>query len=79
MYVFARELQISLEIFGYMLELGCSGFGRGNPPTDPQKSGFVGGNLPPTVEVVGLGGFRFEFRQVAQVSRVPGLVGQSYP
>ena len=30
MYVFVRELQISLEVFGYTLRSSCSGFGRGN-------------------------------------------------
>ena len=34
-----------------MIGSGCSGFGRGNPPTDPKASGFEGGHPPPTIEV----------------------------
>ena len=29
-----------------------SGFWGGNPPTDPKGSGYVGGDLPPTIGLV---------------------------
>ena len=34
-----------------MIESGCSGFRRGNLPTDLKASGSVGGDPPPTVGV----------------------------
>ena len=54
---------------------GGSGFGEENPPLDLPALGLGCGNPSPTVEVVGSGGFRFKFRQVARVGRVPGWVG----
>ena len=41
-----------------MVGSGGSGFWGGNPPTDPKGSGSVGGDLPSTVGLVGLGGDR---------------------
>lgn len=65
-----------------MIELGSSGFGElrfwgGNPPIDPKVSGSVGGDLPPTIGVVGSGSYRFGFGRVAQVAWVFRLGGQS--
>ena len=37
---------------------GSSGFGKGNPPSDPPKSIFKGKDPPPTVTSVGSVGFR---------------------
>ena len=47
----SKNLQISPKVSRFMIELGCSSFGRGKPPTDPKALGFVGGDPPPTVEV----------------------------
>ena len=47
----SKNLRISPEVAGFMIGSGCSGFGRGKPPTDPKASGFVGDEPPPTVEV----------------------------
>ena len=46
-----KNLPISPEVSGFMIGSGCSGFGRGKPPTDPKASSFVGGDPPPTVGV----------------------------
>ena len=54
---------------------GGSGFGEENPPLDLPASGLERGNPSPTIGVVGLGGCRFGFRQVARVGQVPGWVG----
>ena len=35
-----------------MIGSGCLGFGRGKLPTDPKASGSVGGDPPPTIEVL---------------------------
>ena len=52
----SKNLRISLEVFGFMIGSGCSGFGRGKPPTNPKASGFVDSfvdsELPPTVGVL---------------------------
>lgn len=50
-----KNLRKSLEVFGSMLGSGCSSFGKGNPPIDPKKSVFVGGDPLPTNGVVGSG------------------------
>ena len=47
----SKNLQISPEVSGFMIGSGCSGFGRGKPPTDSKAPSFVGGDPPPTVEV----------------------------
>ena len=47
-----KNLRISLEVYGFMIGSGCSGFGRGKPPTNLKASGFVGSDPPPTVEVL---------------------------
>ena len=47
----SKNLQISLEVFGFMIGSGYSGFGRGKPLTNPKALGFVGSNPPPTVGV----------------------------
>ena len=46
-----KNLRILPEVSGFMIGSGCSGFGRGNLPTEPKASGFVGGGPPPTVGV----------------------------
>ena len=46
-----KNLRISPEVSGFMIGSGCSGFGRGKPPTNLKASGFVGSDPPPTVEV----------------------------
>ena len=46
-----KNLQISPEVYGFMIGSGYSGFGRGKPPTNLKASGFVGSDPPPTVEV----------------------------
>ena len=61
-----------------MIGSGGSGFGGGNPPTDPKGVGFCGQRPTTDVEVIGSGGFRFGCGRVAWVGRFPGLVGQSY-
>ena len=47
----SMNLRISPRVSGFMIGSGCSGFGRGKPPTDLKASGFVGGDPPPTVGV----------------------------
>ena len=47
----SKNLRISPEVSRFMIGSGCSGFGRGKPPTDPKASSFVGGDPPPTVGV----------------------------
>ena len=47
----SKNLRISLEVSRFMIRSGCSGFGRGKPPTDSKAPSFVGGDPPPTVEV----------------------------
>ena len=47
----SKNLRISPKVSGFMIRSGCSGFGRGKPPTNPKASGFMGNDLPPTVEV----------------------------
>ena len=47
----SMNLRISPGVSGFMIGSGCSGFGRGKPPTDPKASGSVGGDPPPTVGV----------------------------
>ena len=47
----SKNLRISPEVSGFMIGWDCSGFGRGKPPTNPKASSFMGGELPPTVEV----------------------------
>ena len=54
------------------VESGGSGFGEENPPLDSPASGLGCGNPLPTIGVVGSGGFRFKFKQVARVGQVPG-------
>ena len=73
----SKNLRILLEVFGFMIRSDCSGFRRGNPPTDPKASGSVGNNPPLTIRVVSSGGFWFEFWRVARVGRVSGFGGQS--
>ena len=46
-----KDLRISPEVSGFMIRLGCLGFGRGKPLTNPKASSSVGGDLPPTVRV----------------------------
>ena len=82
LYVFVGELQISLEVFGYMLGSGCSGFGRGKPLTDPKASGSVGGDPPLTAEVLvwavfGLASGRL-FRLVGYTGCVDSQLVQCY-
>lgn len=55
-----------------MIRLGGLGFWGGNPTTNPKESGSMGGDLMLIVEVVGLGGWQFGFRQVGQVSELGG-------
>ena len=47
----SKNLRISSKVSGFMIGLGCSGFGRGKLPTDLKASGFVGDDPPPTVGV----------------------------
>ena len=47
----SKNLRISLEVSRFMIRSGCSGFGRGKPPTDSKAPSFVGGDPPLTVEV----------------------------
>ena len=42
-----------LDVVEVMVELGGSGFWGGNPPTDLKGLGYVGGNLSPTIGLVG--------------------------
>lgn len=55
-----------------MIRLGGLGFWGGNPTTNPKESGSMGGDLLLIVEVVGLGGWQFGFKQVGQVSELGG-------
>ena len=45
-------------IVDVMVGSSGSGFWGGNPPTNPKGSGYVGGDLPPTVGFVGSSGGR---------------------
>ena len=45
-----------LDFVDFMVGSGGSGFWGRNPPTDPRVSGFVDGDLPPIVKLVGSGG-----------------------
>ena len=47
----SKNLQISPKISWFMIESGCSSFGRAKPPTDLKALGFVGGDPQPTVGV----------------------------
>ena len=49
---------MSPDVVDLVVGSGGSGFGRGNPPTDLKGLGYVGGNLSPTVGLVGSGGGR---------------------
>ena len=40
-----------------LVRLGSSGFGKGNPPSDPPKSVFQDKDPPPTITGVGSAGF----------------------
>ena len=73
----SKNLQISQKVFGFMIGSSCSGFGIGNPPTDPKASGSVGDDPPPTMGVVGSSGFQFGFGRVTRVGRVSELGGQT--
>ena len=70
-----KILRISPEVFGFMIGSGGSGFGGGNPPTDPKGVGFCGRRPATDVGMVGSGGFQFRCGQVAQVGRFPRLAG----
>nr|POE70935.1 hypothetical protein CFP56_79137 [Quercus suber] len=48
----SKNLRISLEVSRFMIRSSCLGFRKGNLPTDPKASGFVGGDPPPTVGVL---------------------------
>ena len=45
-----------LDFVDFMVGSGGSGFWGGNSPTDSKVSGFVDGDSPPTVGLVGSGG-----------------------
>ena len=51
-------LRMLLDAVDLVVGLGGSGFGGGNPPTEPKGSGSVGGDPQPTVGLVGSGGGR---------------------
>ena len=51
-------LRMSPDVVDLVVESGGSGFGGGNPPTEPKGSGSVGGDPQPTVGLVGSGGGR---------------------
>ena len=51
-------LRMSPDVVDLVVGSGGSGFGGGNPPTEPKGSGSVGGDLQPTVGLVGSGGGR---------------------
>ena len=42
-----------LDVVEVMVKSGGSGFWGGNPPTDLKGLGYVGGNLSPTIGLVG--------------------------
>ena len=46
---------MSPDVVEMMVESGGSSFWGENPPTDPKGLGSVGGDLPPTIELVGSG------------------------
>ena len=46
------------DVVDVMVGSSGSGFWGGNPPTDPKGSSYVGGDLPPTIGLVGSGGGR---------------------
>ena len=50
-----ENLQILLDFVGFTVGSGGSSFGGGNPPIDSKVSDFKVGDLPPTIEIVGLG------------------------
>ena len=52
----SENLSISPDFVDFMVGSGGSGFWGGNPLADPKGSGSVGGDLPPTVGLVGSGG-----------------------
>ena len=47
---------MSSDVVEVMVGSGGSGFWGGNPPADPKGSSSMGGDLPPTVGLVGSGG-----------------------
>ena len=49
-------LRMSPDVVDLVVGSGGSGFGGGNPPTEPKGSGSVGGDPQPTVGLVGSGG-----------------------
>ena len=51
-------LRMSSDVVDLVVGSGGSGFGGGNPPTEPKGSGSVGGDPQPTVGLVGSGGGR---------------------
>ena len=51
-----EKLSISPDFVAFMVGLGGSGFWGGNPPANPKGSSSMGGDPPPTLEVVGLSG-----------------------
>ena len=51
-------LRMSPDVVDLVVGSGGSGFGGGNPPTEPKGSSFVGGDPQPTVGLVGSGGGR---------------------
>ena len=51
-------LRMSPDVVDLVVGSGGSGFGGGNPPTEPKGSGSVGGDPQPTVGLVGSGGGR---------------------
>ena len=51
-------LRMSPDFVDLVVGSGGSGFGGGNPPTEPKGSGSVGGDPQPTVGLVGSGGGR---------------------
>ena len=46
---------MSPDVVEMMVESGGSSFWGENPPTDPKGLGSVGGDPPPTIELVGSG------------------------
>ena len=51
-------LRMSPDVVDLVVGSGGSGFGGGNPPTEPKGSGSVGGDPQSTVGLVGSGGGR---------------------
>ena len=52
----SENLSISPDFVDFMVGSGGSGFWGGNPLANPKGSGSVGGDPPPTIELVGSGG-----------------------